>query len=165
MLAERSCGIAALPPNLGFNENLEIDMETAASLDKNHYLAVPPEDFLAMADALYQFGAGQDQRDRPLFESAFSGHATLDFTSVAKKLGVTIPVFEGRKAIVDVILQTTSRLDTTHSIANPQVTEYDGVYARLSAMIEAQHLPRGDHSRHLLLKNILDVKLAKTGDA
>ncbi len=84
---------------------------------------------------------------------------------MAKKLGFTIPVFEGRKAIADIILQTTSRLDTTHSIANPRVTEYDGVDARLFAMIEAQHLPRGDHSRHLLLKNILDVKLAKSGNA
>ncbi len=32
-------------------------------------------------------------------------------------------------------------------------------------MVEAQRLPRGDHSRHLLLKNILDVKLAKSGNA
>ncbi|PSH69530.1 hypothetical protein CU102_09180 [Phyllobacterium brassicacearum] len=137
--------------------NLEVDMETIASFDKSHYLAVPPEHFL--------FGAGQDLRDRTLFESAFSEHATLDFTAVAKKLGVTIPVFEGRQAITDIILQTTSRLDTTHSIANPRVTEYDREHARLFAMIEVQHLPHGDHSRHLLLKNILDVKLSKSGDA
>jgi hypothetical protein len=78
---------------------------------------------------------------------------------------VTIPVFESRQAITDIILSTTSGLDTTHSIANPRVTGYDGKHATLFALIEAQHLPRGDHSRHLLLKNILDVVLSKAGDA
>ncbi|MEK1852095.1 MAG: nuclear transport factor 2 family protein [Phyllobacterium sp.] len=139
-------------------------METSQSRNKVQYLAVPPEDFLAIADALYRFGAGQDLRDRPLFESAFSEEATLDFTSVAKTLGVTIPVFEGRQAIADIILSTTSALDTTHSIANPRVTSYDGKQAKLSVLIEAQHLPRGDHSRHLLLKNILNVSLSKVGE-
>jgi hypothetical protein len=140
-------------------------METARSHNKSHCLAVRPEDFLAIADALYRFGAGQDLRDRPLFESAFSLDATLDFTAVAKKLGVTIPVFEGRQAIAEIILSTTSMLDTTHSIANARVTSYDGQHATLFALIEAQHLPRGDHGRHLLLKNILDVALSKAGDA
>lgn len=84
---------------------------------------------------------------------------------MAKKLGATIPVFEGRQAISDIILSTTSVLDTTHSIANPRVTSYDGNNATLFALIEAQHLPRGDDSRHLLLKNILNVALSKAGDA
>jgi hypothetical protein len=44
------------------------------------------------------------------------------------------------------------------------VTSYDGKQAELSALIEAQHLPRGDHSRHLLLKNILNVLLSKVDD-
>ncbi len=96
-------------------------METAASLDKSHYLAVPPEEFLAMADALYRFGAGRGQRrSAPVRIRFLRARRRLDFTSVAKKLGFTIPVFEGRKAIADIILQTTSRLDTTRSIANPQ---------------------------------------------
>jgi hypothetical protein len=140
-------------------------MEMAQSHHKPHHLAVPPEDFLAIVDALYRFGAGQDLRDRPLFESAFSAEATLDFTAVAKKLGATIPVFEGRQAITDIILSTTSSLDTTHSIANPRITRYGGNHATLFALIEAQHLPRGYHSRHLLLKNIVDVDLSKTGEA
>ncbi|MEK1887972.1 MAG: nuclear transport factor 2 family protein [Phyllobacterium sp.] len=131
---------------------------------KAHFLAVPTEDFTAIVDALYRFGAGQDLRDRQLFESAFAADAVLDFTAVAAKLGVTIPVFEGRQAIVDTILTTTGILDTTHSITNPRVKHYDGSRATLFALIEAQHLPRGDHSRHLLLKNVLDVDLASAGD-
>lgn len=136
-------------------------MEAAQSHNKSKHLAIPPEDFTAIVDALYRFGAGQDLRDRLLFRSAFSRNATLDFTAVAKKLGVTILVFEGRQVIAETILSTTSTLDTTHTITNPRVIRYDGEHAKLFALIEAQHLPRGDHSRHLLLKNILDVELSK----
>lgn len=139
-------------------------METLQPYGKSNYLPVPPDDFIAMADALYRFCAGQDLHNRALFESAFSADARLDFTAVAAKLGVVIQVFEGLQSIADIILTTTDALDTTHSIANTRVTDYDGSRASLFALIEAQHLPRGDHSRHLLLKNILDVDLARQGD-
>lgn len=126
-----------------------------------HYMEVPQHDYTAIVDALYRFGAGQDLRDRPLFESAFSEDATLDFTGPAKRLGASIPVFEGRQFIADTILSTTGRLDTTHTVTNPRVTAYDGEHARLFALIEAQHLPSDDHSRRLLLKNILAVELSR----
>jgi HAMP domain-containing protein len=85
----------------------------------------------AMTDALYRFGAGQDLRDRPLFESAFAPDASLDFTAVAAKFGVAIPVFEGRHAIADTIMAATEPLDTTHTITNVRVTAYDGNRAPL----------------------------------
>lgn len=125
------------------------------------YVAVPFEDRTAIIDALYRFGAGQDLRDRALFESAFSDDAKLDFTGPAQRLGVTIPVFEGRQAIADIVLSTTSKLDTTHSVTNPRVTAYDGQRASLFALVEAQHLPRGNHGRHLMLRNIFTVDLSK----
>ncbi|MFC5742187.1 nuclear transport factor 2 family protein [Dyella tabacisoli] len=115
-------------------------------------------------DALYRFGAGQDLRDRALFESAFAANATLDFTGPAQRLGVTIPVFEGRQAIADTIFAAIGGLDTTHTVTNPRLTAYDGERATLFALVEAQHLPRNDHSRHLLLKNIYVVELSKHGD-
>ena len=130
-------------------------------LHKSHFPGVPPADRAAIADALYRFGAGQDLRDRPLFESAFASDASLDFTAVAAKLGATIPVFEGRQAIADTIMAATEPLDTTHTITNVRVIAYDGDTATVSALIEAQHLPRGDHSRHLLLKNRLSVELSR----
>ena len=130
-------------------------------LHKSHFPIVPPGDRDAISDALYRFGAGQDLRDRPLFESAFASDARLDFTAVAAKLGVTITVFEGRQAIADTIMAATAPLDTTHTITNVRVTDYDGEKATVTALIEAQHLPRGDHSRHLLLKNRLAVELAR----
>ena len=125
---------------------------------------IPAHDRAEIVDALYRFGAGQDLRDRALFESAFSPAAALDFVGPARGLGVTIPVFEGRQAIADTIFTTIANLDTTHTVTNPRVTDYDGTRATLFALVEAQHLPRNDHSRHLLLKNIYILQLSKEGD-
>lgn len=119
---------------------------------------------LRIVDALYRFGAGQDLHDRTLFESAFAPGATLDFTAPARRLGATIPVFEGRQAIVDTIFAAIDGLDTTHTVTNPRVTAFDGDRATLFALVEAQHLPRDDHRRHLLLKNIYTTALSRHGE-
>lgn len=112
-------------------------------------------------DALYRFGAGQDLRDRALFESAFAPEATLDFTQPAQRFGATLPIFQSRCGIADAVFQAIDALDTTHSMTNPRVTAYDGKQAALFALVEAQHLPRGDHRRHLLLKNIFMLQLSE----
>ena len=116
---------------------------------------------IAIVDALYRFGAGQDLRDRALFESAFTEHARLDFTAPAQRLGAIIPVFEGRQAIADTIFAAIGELDTTHTVTNPRVTAYDDEHASLFALVEAQHLPRGNHARHLLLKHIYTMELSR----
>jgi hypothetical protein len=82
----------------------------------------------------------------------------------ACRLGTTLPIFHGRQAIGDAIFDTIATLDTTHTITNPRVTAYDGQRATLFALVEAQHLPRDEHSRHLLLKNIYTVALSRHGD-
>lgn len=129
----------------------------------NHYIEIPPADFIAIADALYRFGAGQDLHDPQLFKSAFAPGATLDFTQPAERLGVPLPVFEGREAIVEAVMGSTGELDTTHTVTNPRVTAYDGGRATLFALVEAQHLPRGSRERHLLLKNLYFVELSRSG--
>lgn len=126
---------------------------------------VPAQDHIGIVDALYRFGAGQDLGDRALFESAFAADAQLDFCGPAKRLGVDLPVFSGRNTIVDSIMTTVSRLHTTHTVTNPRVTGYDGSSARLFALVEAQHLPRTDHGRHLLLKNIYWMDLHRENGA
>lgn len=113
-------------------------------------------------DALYRFGAGQDLHDRELFESAFAESAVLDFTQPARRLGVILPPFEGRTAIADAVFGSVGSLDTTHSVTNPRVA-VDGDRASLFALVEAQHLPRSDHGRHLLLKNLYDVNCVRDG--
>ena len=131
------------------------------TLDHPLQLSVGADEQLAIVDALYRFGGGQDLRDRALFESAFAEHATLDFTGPARQLGAAIPVFEGRWAITDTIFAAIDGLDTTHTVANPRVTSFDGEHATLFALVEAQHLPRGDHARHLLLKHIYTTELTR----
>lgn len=124
---------------------------------------VPAADRIEIVDALYRFAAGQDIDDREIFASAFSADATLDFTHPAQRLGAAIPVFEGRQGITDTILVATNSLDTTHTITNVRVFAYDGKTAATSALIEAQHLPKGDHRRYLLLKHIPNIGLSRAG--
>jgi len=123
--------------------------------------AVGPRDQLAIVDAVYRFGAGQDLHDRSLFASAFAADATLDFSQPARRFGVALAPLAGREAIVEAVFAAIGALDTTHSVTNPRVIAYDGERASLFALVEAQHLPRGDHRRHLLLKNIYHVDLVR----
>jgi hypothetical protein len=97
-------------------------------------MTTDPRDRAEIIDALYRFGLGQDLEDRELF------------------------------AIVDTILALfEGRVDTTHQVTNPRVT-VDGDTARLTALVEAQHLLSDDHGRHALLKNRYDVTLVRDGD-
>ncbi|MFH8381382.1 nuclear transport factor 2 family protein [Kitasatospora sp. NPDC018058] len=58
----------------------------------------------------------------------------------------------GRDTIVDTILgMFTGRVDTTHQVTNPRIT-VDGDTARLTALVEAQHLLIADPTKHALLK-------------
>jgi hypothetical protein len=139
-------------------------MQAVSSIPFAHR-AVDPADHLAIVDALYRFGAGQDLCDRALFETAFADDAVLDFTQPAKRLGVDIAVAKGRADIADMIFAVIAALDTTHTVTNPRITDFDGRHATLTALVEAQHLPRGDHSRHLMLKNVCRIELSRAVDA
>ncbi|WP_433243231.1 nuclear transport factor 2 family protein [Streptosporangium sp. CA-135522] len=117
-----------------------------------------------IVDALYRFGLGQDLRDKELFASAFSADAELDFQPAAAKWGAHSPVMAGRDTIVNTILgMFTGRIDTTHVVTNPRVL-VEGDTARLTAIVEAQHLLTADHSRHALLKNLYAVDLVRDGE-
>ncbi|AKJ31864.1 nuclear transport factor 2 family protein [Caldimonas brevitalea] len=109
-------------------------------------------------DALHRFAAGQDLKDWALFASAFADDAQLDFTQPAARLGAQLPVLRGRGDIVAAITAAVQGLDTTHSVSNARIW-VEGRHAQLLALVEAQHLPAGDHSRHLLLKNFYRVRL------
>ncbi|MEV6642598.1 nuclear transport factor 2 family protein [Amycolatopsis sp. NPDC051371] len=121
-------------------------------------------DHIEIVDALYRFGLGQDLKDRALFASSFAADAELDFRPAAARWGAEPPLMTGRDAIVDTILALfEGRVDTTHQVTNPRVT-VDGDTARLTALVEAQHLLSDDHGRHALLKNRYDVALVRDGD-
>jgi hypothetical protein len=140
-----------------------------------HALSAPARDGAAVTkelrdrteitDALYRFALGQDLKDRRLFASAFAEDAELDFRSAAAKWGAKPPLMAGRDTIVTTILgMFTGRVDTTHQITNPRIT-IDGDTARLTALVEAQHLLTADHSKHALLKNRYAVDLVRHGES
>ncbi|MGF6573919.1 septum formation inhibitor-activating ATPase MinD [Paraburkholderia sp. GAS333] len=120
-------------------------------------------DKLAVVDALYRFTAGIDLRDESLLSSSLAENAISDFRPAAAKAGFDYPVIEGRDVIVAALTTSLATLDTTHSVTNPRVT-IDGDQAHLDALVEAQHVPRNDHTRHYLMKNRYDVELAREGD-
>lgn len=120
-------------------------------------------DKLAAVDALYRFAAGIDLRDQSLLASALAENAVSDFRPAAAKAGFDYPVIEGRDVIVAALRASLATLDTTHSVTNARVT-IDGDTARLDALVEAQHVPRSDPTRHYLMKNRYDVELARAGD-
>lgn len=117
-----------------------------------------------ITDALYRFGLGQDLKDQELFASAFAVDAELDFRPAAAKWGAEPPLMSGRDTIVGTILAMfTGRVDTTHQVTNVRIS-VDGDTARLTALVEAQHLLIADRARHALLKNPYDVELVRDGD-
>jgi hypothetical protein len=70
----------------------------------------------------------------------------------------------GRDTIVTTILgMFAARVDTTHQVTNPRIA-VDGDTARLTALVEAQHLLTADHRVFALLKNPYDVDLVRDGE-
>lgn len=117
-------------------------------------------DTFAVIDTLHRFAASIDQNDPTLLASAFTQNAVSDFRPAAAKAGFEYPVLEGRDTIVAALSGALSQLDTTHSVSNARVT-LDGDSARLDALVEAQHVPQSDPSRHYLMKNRYDVELVR----
>ncbi|GAA1956699.1 nuclear transport factor 2 family protein [Catenulispora subtropica] len=127
-------------------------------------VAAELRDRAEILDALYRFGLGQDLADRELFASAFTEDAELDFRPAAAKWDAEPPLMTGRAAIVDTILALfADRVDTTHQVTNARIA-VDGDTARLTALVEAQHLLSADHATYALLKNPYDVELVRDGD-
>ena len=78
-------------------------------------------------------------------------------------MGFNYPVLEGRGNIVAALLSSLATLDTSHSVSNPRIV-LNGDLASLDALVEAQHVPRADHTRHFLMKNRYDVELVRHGN-
>ncbi|KJS54311.1 hypothetical protein VM98_19905 [Streptomyces rubellomurinus subsp. indigoferus] len=140
------------------------DRALTAPADDTAAVVAELRDRAEITDALYRFGLGQDLKDRELFASAFAADAELDFRPAAAKWGGEPPLMTGREFIVDTILAMfTGRVDTTHQVTNPRIV-VDGDTARLTALVEAQHLLVADPTTHALLKNPYDVELVRDGD-
>lgn len=135
--------------------------DRALSATGTQALMAEMRDRIEIIDTLYRFGLGQDLPDRDLFASAFAVTAELDFRPAAARWGAQVSLMTGRDTIVDTILGGFSgRVDTTHVVTNPRV-RIAGGSARLTALVEAQHLLTADHGTYALLKNRYDVGLIR----
>jgi SnoaL-like domain len=121
-----------------------------------------PAEKLEVVDALYRFAQGMDEDNPQLLRSAFATDAVADFSPAAKRLGIEFPVLRGRETIAGALTPFAAPLDTSHTVSNPRV-QIKGRTATLSALVEAQHLPSKDHSRHILMKNRYAVDLVREG--
>ncbi|MHA6768945.1 nuclear transport factor 2 family protein [Sphingobium ummariense] len=124
----------------------------------------PTAEALAVIDALYRYAAGIDLRDHDLLSSSLAEDAISDFRPAAAKAGFEYPVLQGRETLVSALSASLAGIDTTHTVSNPRVW-LEGDTARMEALVEAQHVPQNDHSRHYMMKNRYDVALSRNGDA
>lgn len=123
----------------------------------------PTAEALAVIDALYRYAAGIDLRDQDLLASSLAEDAISDFRPAATKAGFEYPVLQGRETLVSALSTSLAGIDTTHTVSNPRVW-LEGDTARMEALVEAQHVPQDDHSRHYMMKNRYDVDLSRNGD-
>lgn len=114
-----------------------------------------------VVDSLYRFAAGQDDKDRETFLSAFTPDAVLDFSEPAGRFGVTMPPMRGLDQVATV-LEVVAPLRTTHTVTNPRIL-IDGDRARMQALVAAQHVREGPSPAFLLLKNVYDVRVLRDG--
>ncbi|MFB7718730.1 nuclear transport factor 2 family protein [Nocardia sp. NPDC056100] len=136
----------------------------AASAEDVAAVVAELRDRAEIADALYRFALGQDLKDKELFASAFTVDAELDFRPAAAKWGANPPVMTGRDAIVSTILAMFSgRVDTTHQVTNVRV-RVEGDTARMTALVEAQHLLTAAPETRALLKNPYILELRRDGE-
>jgi hypothetical protein len=114
-------------------------------------------------DALHRFAIGVDTKNLTLLESAFTNDAIADFTPAATKVGMEFPVLKGRDAIVSALSQFLSNYTTSHTVGNARA-QVKGDTANLYALVEAQHVPLTDRSRHFLFKNQYTTDLVRDGN-
>jgi hypothetical protein len=114
-------------------------------------------------DALHRFAIGIDTQDLTLLESAFTSDAIADFTPAATKVGMEFPLLTGREAIVSALSQFLANYTTSHTVGNARA-QVKGDTANLYALVEAQHVPLSDRSRHFLFKNQYMINLVREGN-
>lgn len=117
-------------------------------------------DCLEVTDALYRFGAGVDRNDPDLLASAFSEDVVIDFTPCGRKMGLDFPLLTGGETVLRFLSANAGTQTTSHAITNGCV-HVEGDAASLRTLVDATHLPQGDHSRHCRMMNWYDVELVR----
>jgi SnoaL-like domain len=117
-------------------------------------------DHLEVVDALYRFGAGVDHNDSALIASAFSEDIVVDFGPCGRKMDLKFPLLTGHETVVGFLSANAGSQTTSHVITNGRV-HVEGDVARLRILVDATHLPQGDHSRRCQMMNWYEVELIR----
>lgn len=120
----------------------------------------PADELPGVMDALYRFGAGLDHNDGDLLATAFSDDAVVDFGPCGQAMGLDFPVLTGGETILGFLRANAGTQTTSHVITNGRA-QVNGNAAGLRALVNATHLPKGDHSRRCEMMNWYDVDLVK----
>lgn len=118
------------------------------------------QDRLDIADTLYRFAAGLDEKDAELFASVWAQDAVHDFSRGAAALGLEFAPVVGRERIVSTFMPALEPHTTSHSITNIRVALH-GDTARALTLTDATHLTRPDHAHRLFAKNRYTVDLRR----
>jgi SnoaL-like domain len=120
------------------------------------------EDKWAVAESLYRYATGIDQRDWPQYRSIFAEEVLYDFSSY----GANRPPRLLRSADwVDSLVPLFTGLDATqHSMTNPMV-RVDGDHADITMYMQAHHVfESADPESYYTLGGYYDDTLVRSGD-
>ncbi len=104
------------------------------------------DDRADIADALYRYAAGIDERDAGLLASSLDPDAVVDLSRAAAQVGVRFPALVRRDAVVTALMSVFGPLDTSHVLTNLRIT-VDGDTAVLRCYAQTHHYPPGDGPR------------------
>jgi 3-phenylpropionate/cinnamic acid dioxygenase small subunit len=117
----------------------------------------------AIAETLYRFAAGLDEKNAEMFGDVFTVDAIHDFSRGAKAMGMEFAPILGREAIVGAFLPALEQQTTSHTITNIRV-QLDGDRAQALTLTDATHLTRPDHDRKVFAKNRYMIDLEREGE-
>jgi hypothetical protein len=123
-------------------------------------LAQLANDRYEITDALHRYAFALDHDHPDTLSSVLTDNCRFDFTPAGKKIGIELPVLNGRDAIVQNVLPRIGPLQTSHTASNIQI-EISGDAASLTAYVMSQHF-MGQERDFALLMNRYDCELVRT---
>jgi SnoaL-like domain len=96
-----------------------------------------PADRLAVAETVYRYATGVDQRDWILYRSLFADHVTIDFSSFDPRLPPR--VMNADHWVSSLMPLFTGLAATQHSMTNPLAT-VEGDTASITMYVRAHHV-------------------------
>lgn len=98
----------------------------------------------AVMDAFIRWTTSSDDGDRELLHSVLTSDVVVDFTKL-QAMGVPLGVVEGRNAVIDSVIRTPGRGETTHLVGNFRV-QLNGDRAQAECLCTMTHYTRKEPS-------------------